>query len=153
MSIGPFIPPVGVPQDISGLAIGNLLARTRAMEGFRIPAKFEIVSDIFLPVPAGVCADMMIARDMNQMRLIDAFAWVFTVASADIEVMIVSDTDGDLLVTPLVITAGLNSTLGDLDPLPDIVPGVPLPQGTLISIDVLDPGADGYGLGVGLIYG
>jgi hypothetical protein len=140
-----------VPQQISGLTTGNLLARTRALEAFRVPAKFELVNDITLPVVSGVGGHMLIARDMNQMRLIDAAAWVYTVSPSDqIEVMIEDDIYGDLLNSPIVIGAGSTSSLPSVA---DIIQSQPLPMGDRIYTDVVNPGADAFGLGVVLIYG
>lgn len=122
--------------------IGILEAHPRA-------ARFEIVSDITFPVPFGICADMIIARDMDQMHLIDAAAWCYVAPQANVEVTFRSDSYTDFLNSPIVIPAFQASSYPTL---PDIVPEQPMAMGDRVYIDVLDPGTDGLGLGIVLIY-
>lgn len=144
MSQGPFIAPVGRPQDLFGSALGNVGARAGILETGRTPKRFELVSDIDMPVVAGAATWMFGTRDMEQYRLVDFAAAVYDPSPADdIELMIFSSVWGDLLSAPLVILAGEQHSYPTY---PAIIPGFPIFSGDIITFDVLDPGAGAAGL-------
>jgi hypothetical protein len=143
MSQGAFVPPVGTPQQLFGQKTGELSSRVGTLEQGRTPKRFELVSDILMPVVAGDATWMMAPRDISQFRLIDFAAGVYEVSSTDITVMIVSQVWGDLLSAPMTILATEQNTY---PAVPSIIPGQPIFVGDRITFTVIDPGTGATGL-------
>lgn len=116
------------------------------------PARFELISDVLLPVGSGLVTEMFCPDDMRGFQLISCAAAVCGVGSADIEIMIQNLTAAvDMLTTPITIASG-DFTSYPAPVQPVIGPNNLVLTGDRIGVNVLDPGADATGLLVSLSY-